>query len=751
MSTEDSSHDQSVNSTNQDLATQLSNLLKNNLQSHSKLSDSLKINLALNNQNYALWARMIKVALGGKSKSLLNHLTTVAPETSEEGYEQWEQDDLVVFSWLIQNIEPTLASNLTEYPTAKALWDALVVTYSSGKDKLQNFDLHVKANDIKQKDQSLEDLWITMQGIWGEIDRRDPNPMKCATDIVIYTKIRTEQKLFQFLNALDQNYDTIKRELLRLDPLPTPEEAYATVRKEVAHRHILGQAKNESSHQGIASGLVAANKSEQLGQTANPYPHRNKSYPKIDKSKLVCTKCGKKRHTREQCFEIKGFPEWWVKPAKGAAAVAEPPPTTTEPEIGFGGVAAKAEQGKFSKPFPSLFDDNNIDRTNLNLGQRNFIHKQYLGDRVVHDNDRCTEKIKNHHVNNLLNIRVKDKVVHKRYIGKSKNHHVNDLGNIRGSYKNLCSPTDKIAYCRKTDPRGNKGNGHVKSKLINKSNNGLKDKSLVNSKIKVPNRSHKTSNLHGPEPTIPCYNSYSALTKIKGDEVSQSEANVASKVFKTKSWVLDCGATDTMTFDKNDIIFKTKPKKGKIQTANGEIIQVESGGTIEISPTIKLPNCLYILALSHKLLSVSHVTKELNCKVLMYPTFCILQDIRTGLVIGRGTEKGGLYFIDEVSQDGTVLLSHGTPTREAWLWHRRLGHPSVGYLRFLFPSLFPSNVNLNCETCILAKSHRSTFKLSNTRKDAPFALIHSDVWGPAPINGGKTLDISLALLMIALG
>ncbi|XP_071699328.1 uncharacterized protein [Rutidosis leptorrhynchoides] len=297
MSTEDSSHDQSVNSSNQNLATQLSNLLKNNLQSHSKISDSLKINLDLNNQNYALWARMIKVAIGGKSKSLLNHLTTVAPEMSEEGYEQWEQDDLVVFSWPIQNIEPTLASNLTEYPTAKALWDALVVTYSSGKDKLQNFDLHVKAHDIKQKDQSLEDLWITMQGIWGEIDRRDPNPMK---------------------------------ELLRLDLLPSPEEAYATVRKEVARQHILDEAKNESSHQGIGSGLSAANRTDQSGQTTNPYPHRNKpSYLKVDKSKLMCAECGKTRHTKDQCFKLKGFPDWWNKPGKATVATTSEPPTTT--------------------------------------------------------------------------------------------------------------------------------------------------------------------------------------------------------------------------------------------------------------------------------------------------------------------------------------------------------------------------------------------------------------------------------------
>lgn len=140
----------------------------NSVFQNPKLSDNLQISLKLNSRNYALWTRMIRVSIGGRSKALLSHLTgnPAPPNPTENRYEQWEQNDLVVFSWLIQNIEPDIASNLTEFPTAQALWEALVVTYSSGKDKLQTFDLHVKANGIKQNGIPLEEFWIVMQGIW---------------------------------------------------------------------------------------------------------------------------------------------------------------------------------------------------------------------------------------------------------------------------------------------------------------------------------------------------------------------------------------------------------------------------------------------------------------------------------------------------------------------------------------------------------------------------------------------------------
>nr|GFD08025.1 putative Gag-polypeptide of LTR copia-type [Tanacetum cinerariifolium] len=158
-------------------------------------------------------------------------------DLNSKEYEQWEQEDLIVFSWLIQNIKPVLAYNLTEYPTTKTLWDALVVTYNNGRDKLQTFNLHVKANDIKQNDSSLEEFWMTLQGIWGEIDRINPNPMKCPEDMKTYSNLRSEQKPFQFLNAQDRKYEPIKREILRLEPLPFAEAAYAVVRKEAAYQN----------------------------------------------------------------------------------------------------------------------------------------------------------------------------------------------------------------------------------------------------------------------------------------------------------------------------------------------------------------------------------------------------------------------------------------------------------------------------------------------------------------------------------
>lgn len=172
-----------------------------------------------------------------------------------------------------------------------------------------------------------------MQGIWGEIERRDPNPMTCPTDIAAYNKIRSENKLFQFLNALDQKYDPIKREILRWDPLRTAEAAYAAVRKETAHQNILG-----ATQQGTVSGVNLTGDLDGVGLVSKDRRSDKKFNPsssRVDKSKLKCDECGMTKHTKEQCFRIVGYPEWWAdghkkgKNGKGAAAVGSQESTSS--------------------------------------------------------------------------------------------------------------------------------------------------------------------------------------------------------------------------------------------------------------------------------------------------------------------------------------------------------------------------------------------------------------------------------------
>jgi hypothetical protein len=137
-------------------------------------------------------------------------------------------------------------------------------------------------------------------------------------------------------------------------------------------------------------------------------------------------------------------------------------------------------------------------------------------------------------------------------------------------------------------------------------------------------------------------------------------------------------------------------------------------------------------------MSVGQATEELDCCALIYPHFCFLQDILTKEIIGRGTKKGGLYYMDDFStgRANNMQNSLNVKHKQILLWHRRLGHPSFNYLKHLLPNLFSGLLvsELKCDICILAKSHRVPYLSSSNKNDTPFSLIHSDVWGPSPIS-----------------
>lgn len=124
--------------------------------SNPTISDNLVLKVKLNSGNYSLWCNLMRRAILGKGRS--THITGVPPTSlpTDENYTKWEQDDQLVFTWLIDNMDESLVNNASSYPTAKALWDGLAITYGSGADPLQIFDLHKQAYTLKQGTNSLD-------------------------------------------------------------------------------------------------------------------------------------------------------------------------------------------------------------------------------------------------------------------------------------------------------------------------------------------------------------------------------------------------------------------------------------------------------------------------------------------------------------------------------------------------------------------------------------------------------------------
>ncbi|PWA98143.1 gag-pol polyprotein [Artemisia annua] len=125
---------------------------------------------------------------------------------------------------------------------------------------------------------------------------------------------------------------------------------------------------------------------------------------------------------------------------------------------------------------------------------------------------------------------------------------------------------------------------------------------------------------------------------------------------------------------------------------------------------------------------------------------CSIYDRKTQEVVGTGHRQGDLYVLDHYRDihdiaSSSVDLSYFWLNRSSsafYLWHSRLGHVCSSRLRFLASTGALGKLDAHdisdCSGCKLAKFSALPFSNSVSSSNAPFDLVHSDVWGPSPVS-----------------
>ena len=161
---------------------------------------------------------------------------------------------------------------------------------------------------MKQVGRSIEKYYNDLQGLWRDIDFRQPNPMKCAIDIKSYNSMLQEERVYIFLDGLDDRLDLVQSDVLRLKPFPSIEQAYAHVRMEDLRQSVM-----ISGAEVVTNGAVMATKGVRSGQSQTLLKAGSSSRSRGHFDGNKCTHCGSTKHTWETCFKVHGYPDWWHK------------------------------------------------------------------------------------------------------------------------------------------------------------------------------------------------------------------------------------------------------------------------------------------------------------------------------------------------------------------------------------------------------------------------------------------------------
>ena len=104
------------------------------------------------------------------------------------------------------------------------------------------------------------------------------------------------------------------------------------------------------------------------------------------------------------------------------------------------------------------------------------------------------------------------------------------------------------------------------------------------------------------------------------------------------------------------------------------------------------------------------------------------------MVIAWGSKMDTLYM----TANDKDIVAVANSTEDSKIWHCRLGHMSEKGMKIMttkenLGDLKSIDIGL-CEDCIMGKQKKVTFsKATRSSKPGKLELVHTDVWGPAPV------------------
>ena len=99
--------------------------------------------------------------------------------------------------------------------------------------------MNQRAFSAKQNGKPLSIYYGELTEIFSELDHRDKVVMVDEIDIISYHKLLQRQMVHIFLAGLEGDFEQVRGEILRKDPIPELEECYALVRRKHVRRGVM--------------------------------------------------------------------------------------------------------------------------------------------------------------------------------------------------------------------------------------------------------------------------------------------------------------------------------------------------------------------------------------------------------------------------------------------------------------------------------------------------------------------------------
>ncbi|KAL2249557.1 UNVERIFIED_CONTAM: Retrovirus-related Pol polyprotein from transposon RE2 [Sesamum indicum] len=222
------------------------------------------------------------------------------PTKNQEEIEQWERVNCMVVSWLLSSMNKEIAEAFIYTTSAQDLWEQVEARFGESNGPML-YDIQKKISSSVQGDRTVSEYFTKLKKLWDELAHLDPLPTCSCGASKAMSDTNSSRQLIQFLMGLEEGYDHIRSQILLMEPLPTIGKAYSMVLRIEKQRNI----NLEAAQDGAMAVRSVNYKRDQINTVAQ------KRKPALDKKSQYCDFCKRNGHTRQSCFKLVGFPDWY--------------------------------------------------------------------------------------------------------------------------------------------------------------------------------------------------------------------------------------------------------------------------------------------------------------------------------------------------------------------------------------------------------------------------------------------------------
>ncbi|KAL0373951.1 UNVERIFIED_CONTAM: hypothetical protein Sradi_3310800 [Sesamum radiatum] len=256
----------------------------------------------LTGDNYLVWSRAVRFALGAKKRlSFIDGRVTRPADDSKE-LDEWKRNDYMVITWILNSVSKKIVDAFIYVSSARSLWLQLEARYGDSNGPMI-YNLECQISSITQGEMSVTEYFTKITMLWDELTCLDPVPA-CTYNVHRQVSEReASRQLMRFLMGLNAVFDHVRSQILLMEPRPHVEKAFSMV-------HSVEKQLQVQIHLPESSAIYQIQQKGWKGRGV------------IYKRSAMCDYCKKSGHQKDQCFKLTGIPEWYrnlnEKKKKGA-------------------------------------------------------------------------------------------------------------------------------------------------------------------------------------------------------------------------------------------------------------------------------------------------------------------------------------------------------------------------------------------------------------------------------------------------